>query len=144
MVTRARAQRIQRHQRAPYCSQTAQLKAFGIWKWCSLKPVFNVYANLPRAAYELHNLKLVKSDMNADRLSLYMYIATTETDTSKVYKNIKRHTAHTIVSWPTPKQWVIIHTCTSDLMMIIGQIIYSLNHHIRRRVNWNQRAPYIV
>ena len=23
------------------------------------------------------------------------------------YKNIKRHTAHTIVSWPNPKQWVI-------------------------------------
>ena len=23
------------------------------------------------------------------------------------YKNIERHTAHTIVSWPNPKQWVI-------------------------------------
>ena len=34
-------------------------------------------------------------------------------------KNIKRHTAHTIVSWPNPKQWIIVHT--SDLMMIIRQ-----------------------
>ena len=32
------------------------------------------------------------------------------------------HTAHTIVSWPNPKQWVIVHT--SDLMMIIKQSIY--------------------
>ena len=35
------------------------------------------------------------------------------------YKNIKRHTAHTIVSWPNTKQWMIVHT--SDLMMIIRQ-----------------------
>ena len=33
------------------------------------------------------------------------------------YKNIVRHTAHTIVSWPNPKQWLMIHT--SGLMMII-------------------------
>ena len=25
------------------------------------------------------------------------------------HKNIERHTAHTIVSWPNPKQWVIVH-----------------------------------
>ena len=42
-----------------------------------------------------------------------------------VYKNIKWHTAHTIVSWPNPKQWVIVHT--SDLMMIIRQSIYVLS-----------------
>ena len=40
-------------------------------------------------------------------------------------KNIERHTAHTIVSWPNPKQWVIVHT--SDLMMIIRQSIYILS-----------------
>ena len=40
-------------------------------------------------------------------------------------KNIGRHTAHTIVSWPNPKQWVIVHT--SDLMMIIRQSIYILS-----------------
>ena len=32
------------------------------------------------------------------------------------HKNIVRHTAHTIVSWPNPKQWLMIHT--SGLMMI--------------------------
>ena len=43
-------------------------------------------------------------------------------------KKIEKHTAHTIVSWPNPKQWVIVYT--SDLMMIIRQkIIHSLNHH---------------
>ena len=40
-------------------------------------------------------------------------------------KNTERHTAHTIVSWPNPKQWVSVHT--SDLMMIIRQIIYILS-----------------
>ena len=40
-------------------------------------------------------------------------------------KNIERHTVHTIVSWPNPKQWVIVHT--SDLMMIIRQSIYILS-----------------
>ena len=42
-----------------------------------------------------------------------------------VYKNIERLTAHTIVSWPNPKQWVKVHT--SDLMMIIRQSIYILS-----------------
>ena len=41
------------------------------------------------------------------------------------HKNIERHTADTIVSWPNPKQWVIVHT--SDLMMIIRQSIYILS-----------------
>ena len=43
------------------------------------------------------------------------------------HNNIERHTAHTIVSWPNSKQWVIVHTY--DLMMIISQSIYSLHHH---------------
>ena len=42
------------------------------------------------------------------------------------HKNIARHTAHTIVSWPDPKQWVIVHTSE---MMTIRQSIYSFNHH---------------
>ena len=42
-------------------------------------------------------------------------------------KNIKRYTAHTIVSWPNFKQRIIVHT--SDLVMTIRQIVYSLNHH---------------
>ena len=40
-------------------------------------------------------------------------------------KNIERHTADTIVSWPNPKQWVIVHT--SDLMMMIRQSICILS-----------------
>ena len=39
-----------------------------------------------------------------------------------IQKNTERHTAHTIVSWPNPKQWVIVHT--PDLMMITIQSIY--------------------
>ena len=40
-------------------------------------------------------------------------------------KNIEKHTVDTIVSWPNPKQWVIVHT--SDLMMIMRQSIYILS-----------------
>ena len=40
-----------------------------------------------------------------------------------------RKTADTILSWPNPKQWVIVHT--SDLMMIIRQSIYILSIIIR-------------
>ena len=47
------------------------------------------------------------------------------TSGARFTKNIERHTADTIVSWPNPKQWVIVHT--SDLMMIIRQSIYILS-----------------
>ena len=40
-------------------------------------------------------------------------------------KHKERHTAHTIVPWPNPKQWVIVHT--SDSMMMIRQSIYILS-----------------
>ena len=40
-----------------------------------------------------------------------------QTSPRGVCKNTERHTAHTIVSWPSPKQWVIVHS--SDLMIII-------------------------
>ena len=43
----------------------------------------------------------------------------------EAYKNTERHIVHTIVSWPNPKQWVIVHT--SDSMMIIRQSIYILS-----------------
>ena len=35
------------------------------------------------------------------------------------HKIIKRHTTHTIVSWPNPTHWILLYT--SDLMMIIRQ-----------------------
>ena len=36
---------------------------------------------------------------------------------SLIWKNIEIHIADTIMSWPNPKQWVIVHT--SDFIMII-------------------------
>ena len=59
---------------------------------------------------------------------------------SHYYKNIVRHTAHTIVSWPNPKQWLMINT--SGLMMIIRESTHSHDHH-RTRVSWRHTAPYI-
>ena len=42
-----------------------------------------------------------------------------------IHKKMERYPAYTIVSWPNPKQWVIVHT--SDLMMIIRQSIYTFS-----------------
>ena len=56
-----------------------------------------------------------------------------------ISKNIKRHTAHTIVSWPNPKQWVIVHT--SDLMMIIRQRIYILSINTREMDKLKTHSP---
>ena len=39
-------------------------------------------------------------DMNVPRSNLAI---------SWIHKNIERHTTHTIVSWPNPKQWIIVH-----------------------------------
>ena len=61
---------------------------------------------------------------------------------TKIHKNTERHTAHTIVSWPNPKQWVIVHT--SDLMMIIRQSLYILSIITRERVNWKHTVPRIL
>ena len=59
----------------------------------------------------------------------------------KSLKNIESHTGHTIVSWPNSKQWIIVHT--SDLMMIIRQSVYSLNHHERNGQTENTQ-PHIL
>ena len=56
-----------------------------------------------------------------------------------LHKNIERHTADTIVSWPNPKQWVILHT--SDLMMIIRQSIYILSIITRVMVKLKTYSP---
>ena len=55
------------------------------------------------------------------------------------YKNIERHTAHTIVSWPNRKQWVIVHT--SDLMMIIRQSMYILSIITKEMGKRKTRSP---
>ena len=56
-----------------------------------------------------------------------------------VNKNIERHTAHTIVSWPKPKKWVIVHT--SDLMMIIRQSICILSTITREMGKLKTHSP---
>ena len=61
------------------------------------------------------------------------------------HKNIGRHIAHTFVSWPNPKQWVIVQT--SDLIMIIRLVqnhqtyclivlTVSRNNYIQWNVSW--------
>ena len=62
-----------------------------------------------------------------DKVGLFIRFCTKTTYIMYVddHKNIERHTADTIVSWPNPKQWVIVHT--SNLMIIIRQSIYILS-----------------
>ena len=56
------------------------------------------------------------------------------------HKNISRHTGHTIVSWPNPKQWMILHT--SDLTMI-RQSIYILSIITREMGKLKTHSPTI-
>ena len=67
------------------------------------------------------------NDMSVDALFPCVFSKSVSVFANTCCKNIEKHTAHAIVSWPNHKQWTIFHT--SDLMMIIRQIIYSLNHH---------------
>ena len=60
----------------------------------------------------------------------------------RFYKNIERHAAHALVSWPNPKQWVIVHT--SDLMMIIRPSIYIFSLSSQEKwADWIHTAPHI-
>ena len=56
-------------------------------------------------------------------------------------KNIERHTAHTIVSWPNPKQWAIVHFRFDDDNKT--KYIFSQSSQ-GRWLNWKHTAPYIV
>ena len=55
------------------------------------------------------------------------------------YKNIESHKAHTIVSWPNPKQWVIVHTF--DLIMIIRQSMFILSIITKEMGKLNIHSP---
>ena len=54
-------------------------------------------------------------------------------------KNIERHTVHTTVSWPNPKQWIIVHT--NILMMIIRWNIYILSIITREMGKLKTHSP---
>ena len=56
-----------------------------------------------------------------------------------ITKNTESHTAHTIVSWPNPKQWVIVHA--SDSMMMIRQSICILLIITREMGQLNTHSP---
>ena len=86
-------------------------------------------------AYSCHGTVTcnLETDMSRHRVAI-MQVRGVHSDFSHIFnaykrgyhKNIERQTADTIVSWPNPKQWVIIFT--SDLMMIIiRQSIYILS-----------------
>ena len=53
--------------------------------------------------------------------------------------NTEIHTAHTIVSCPSPKPWVIVHT--SDSMMKIWQCIYILSIITREMSRLKTHSP---
>ena len=70
-----------------------------------------------------------RSHVGPMNLAIRVSIYTCSDEVTTFYKNIERHTAHSIVSWPYPKQRVIDHI--SDLMMIIRQSVYILSIIIR-------------
>ena len=72
----------------------------------------------------MHGFKAIYQD-DSSMSHIIMYNLLLSVAFPRVHKNIKRHTVDTFVSWPNPKQWVIVHT--SDLMMIIRQSLYILS-----------------
>ena len=64
---------------------------------------------------------------------------TVYTNYKNIENNIKRHAAYTIVSWPIPKQWVIVHT--SDLMMMIKQSRYIVSITTRKIGKLKTHSP---
>ena len=93
-----------------------------------------------RSKNQFYVVKLILWHPNRHINWYYQY----ETDSKTVNilsltKYIERHTAHTIVSWPSPKQWVIVHT--SDLMMIIRQSIYILSINTREIGKLKSHSP---
>ena len=73
------------------------------------------------------SITVVNHKITQSRILIGMVLASIRGMRQSCYiiKNIEKHTAHIIVSWPNPKQWVIVHTF--DLMMIIRQSIYILS-----------------
>ena len=118
---------IRRRQLAPYCSQTTQLKTFGIRQGCSLRLELNVYAHVPRATRQLHNLKFMKSDRNTvwDRLS--KHIATMEIDTPQVY-DIHSHyfESYNFILWQTRSKSRIVHQ-RARLISCLNTITHCCN-----------------
>ena len=78
-------------------------------------------------------LKLSRETATA---TLWDYVFTNK---YSIDKNKERHTAHTIVSWPNPKQWVIVHT--SDLIVIIRQSICILSIITRKKGKLKTHSP---
>ena len=79
------------------------------------------------------------------QISIHAFCYRSISETSVAYhkavdKNIARHTAHNIVSWPAPEQWLLIHI--SHL-----RIRWSINVPKllkEKRVNKKHTAPHIA
>ena len=56
-----------------------------------------------------------------------------------IYKNIERHTANAIVSWPNPQHWQMSHT--SDSILILRQSTLILKIIIRAMGKPNTHSP---
>ena len=85
--------------------------------WCCIySPHLYVFISIQNLII-LHNVKLYVVALTSMPSWFYAYMCVVFYLWTTSHKNIERHTAHTTVSWPNPKQWLIFHT--SDLMMII-------------------------
>ena len=89
---------------------------------CHLNGLLSMVWIEPFGLKNVRSLPLVKLMFSYDNSSLKEILFCSYRYANK---NIERHAVDTIVSWPNPKQWVIVHT--SDLMMIIRQSIYILS-----------------
>ena len=79
-----------------------------------------MYMYVPCLSADIHDMDNVVV-LYGFSAKIYMFICyeleSLKMNTEVLSKNVERHTAHTIVSWPGPKQWQMGHT--SNLILII-------------------------
>ena len=79
----------------------------------------------PKAPFTVHFL-----GVSTGRAGVAAGVAESVSVSWRHYKNIEIHTVHTILSWPNPKQWQMVHT--SDLIMVIDRArVFSQSSHER-------------
>ena len=63
---------------------------------------------------------------------------------NKQSRRIYRHTAHTIVSWPNHKQWVIVHTSQFMMIMYLDDTSGNNCWYIHKNIKDNKPCAYFM
>ena len=126
-------------------SRNAQILTYGIcWDWGKtklIKPyiIYNFTYTFPAIYYVIIEFCLFRQCYEG----ITQIFSLTNRWLRPYCKNIKIHTAHTIVSWPSPKQWAIV---ISKLTKKNGKLLITekhLNHPIGMVIQHDYKVAYV-